>query len=200
MTEKKEGDDLKELLSEYADPEGEFAEQASTGSLENIASLANRQVELERQIESAKLAVTILTEQHRAVSQDALPEAMQAVGMEKFTLADGSEIELKKDVETSFVAAARDNGLAFAWLEEHGHGGIIKHNVTCAFGRDEGGEAQRLTEVLESNEFKFNEERNVHPQTLAAWGRQEAREGRTPPEEIFHTFNVRKAKIKVPRR
>lgn len=199
MADKIEGDELQDLLAEYADPEGEFAEQASTGSLENIAALANQQLELEGQIESAKLAVQVLVEKHRGISQDALPEAMQAVGMEKFTLADGSEIELKKDVETSFVASARDDGTAFAWLEKHGHGGIIKHAVTCAFGRDEGNEAHRLTEVLESNDFNYNEERGVHPQTLAAWGRQEAREGRTPPAGIFHTFNVRKAKIKVRR-
>jgi hypothetical protein len=185
-------DDLTELLDQYTDDEGEVT---ADGDLKLISALANAQLKLERDIAESELRTQVLKEQHREVAQDKLPEAMAACGVKDFTLQDGSKVEVKDDIATSIKADARP--AALQWLTDQGHGSIIKHEVSCAFGRGEGDGAEAALNLLEAAGFSPSDKESVNHQTLQAWGRRMAEEGIRPPEEFFHSFDIHIAKIKA---
>ena len=190
-----EDNDLTGLLAEYADSDGEMA---GKGDLAAISALANQQLDLERQIEQATLALSLLGEQLREISQEKLPDAMDAAGVKDFTLSDGSKITVKPDVQTSIIADLKRE--AYAWLHKNGHGSIIKHDVSVSFKRDESELAEAAVDALREAGFEPTDKEDVHYQTLQAWGRAEAIEGNRPPKEFFNTFELNIAKIKAPKK
>jgi hypothetical protein len=186
---------LDDLLEDYADEEGELKGE---GDLKVIAELANQMQNLEGDIEKAEAVVRALKEQHREIEQERLPDAMQAVGMSDFTLSDGSKVTVTSMLQTSFKADLKPK--AIEWLDEHGHGGIIKHLVSVGFGRGENDRAHEAIEMLSTAGFPVEDKEDVNFQTLQKWGRELAREGDRPPEELFNVFDLVKAKIKAPKK
>lgn len=189
-------ENLTDLLAEYADDEA--GQLAGEGDLAEISALANQQLKLDDDIQKAELMVTVLKEKQREISQEKLPDAMEAAGMKEFTLTDGSKIKVSDQRQTSIKGDKKPEALV--WLNDNGHGSIIKHNVTCTFGRGEDDEAKKLTEVLESEGFEYNDVEDVHYQTLQAWGRKQVEEGVEPPADLFNTFDVTIAKITAPKK
>lgn len=190
-----DGDDLAALLEEYSDSDGEVTGE---GDLAAISGLANQQLALERLIEKATLALAVLGERHREISQEKLPDAMDAAGVKDFTLTDGSKITVRPSIQTSILADEKAG--AFKWLHKNGHGSIIKHEVSVSFKRDEGDKAEEAVTALQKAGFEPTDKEDVHYQTLQAWGRKEAEEGKRPPKEFFNSFELNIAKIKAPKK
>ena len=187
-------DDMNALLAEYAEQTGEVTGKGETTT---IAALANEQLRLEEAVKLAKLRVQTLEEELRSVSHEALPDAMQAAGVSEFKLTDGSVVTVKEDVSTSILADKRQE--AYEWLNANGHGSIVKHLVSCQFGKGEDSEAQRLVDVLVEAGFEFSDKEDVNYQTLQKWGRDMAAEGVRPPEDFFNSFDLTIAKVKPPK-
>lgn len=188
-------DNLDRLLSDYADDSEKLKGE---GDLGLITTLANEQIDLENRLEVAEANVKAIKEELRQVTEERLPEAMLACGIRDFTLEDGSKVTVHDDIATSVVADKRAQ--AFDWLERNGHGSIVKHMVSLSFGKGEGTNAHRAAEILREAGFAPTDKEDVHYQTLQAWGRRMAEEGIRPPEEFFHSFDVRKTKIKAPKK
>jgi hypothetical protein len=85
---------------------------------------------------------------------------------------------------------------AFGWLEENGHGDLIKNIVSVRFGKGENDNASRLIEDLEQNGLTPDQKRKVEPMTLNAFLGEQIKTGKDVPTETFGVYMGYKVKIK----
>ena len=129
----------------------------------------------------AKLKETRKTAMHLA--EEAIPAAMQELGLQKLVLDTGQTIMVKQDVYASIPKANQQD--AFRWLEQNDFGGLIKSVVKVYFDRGELEKAAGLVEQLDEQNQAHSFDERVHPQTLKAWLRERIAEGDDVPLELF---------------
>ena len=101
-------------------------------SLKEMADLCAEQVALEKEMEQLQEQLKAKAAAARKLSQEIIPARMSELGLESLTLSDGSAIKIKQLVHASIPVKYREE--AFDWLREHGHGDIIKNQVSATFG------------------------------------------------------------------
>lgn len=166
--------------------------------LKQITALAERQLDLEALIEEAEENLKSLKEQHRAVSENDLPEAMEEAGMLEFKLSDGRKIT----IVTKYYASIPNDRIAdaFRWLRERGHDGIIKRDITVQFGKGDDELAAKyakwLRDRLGDKPVTIKDKEHVHHSTLRAFVREQIEEGEDIPMDSFGVFIRNVAEIK----
>lgn len=181
-------------MNDALEPEdyGEPVAPPTDEELKNVAALAARQLELERAIADATTALEQLQAQHKHISQVELPETLEELGLSEFKLKDGSKVTIR----TEWIAniSKEHQAEAFEWLEEHGHGDLIKRDVTVQFGRGEGALAKVLLDYIDKqlSSQKCTDKRYVHYQTLRGFVREQAA---VIPFETFGVMVVKKAQV-----
>jgi len=164
----------------------------------SISAMANQQIDLERQVEYAELALEELRGRLSKIRDFDLPSAMEQAGTSLIKLLDGSILEVKEDVYAGITEEHRT--AAFAWLEQTGNDGLIKNAVSCNFGKGQDAEARELQALLESNGYSYSANRSVHPQTLKAFVRRRLADGELIPADVFSIHVKRSAKITAAKR
>ena len=187
---------MNDLLDEMeADMEAasEF-NKITTDGLKTVSSLAQevsnwegKVAELEEQLRTAKAKLLELTDRD-------LPDMMAEVGITNFTLADGSKLEVKQTYGARIPVVHRD--AAFAWLKEKGHDDIIKNLVSVPFGRGEDSLATDFINLAQKNGYAPDQKKEVHPQTLKAFVKEQLEKGQEVPMDLFGVFTGQRASIK----
>lgn len=167
-------------------------------ALQGVSELVKR-----RKFFAEKIAVF---EQHvaeakarlRELDEIQIPEAMSAIGMAKFSLEDGTVVSVEPFVDAGIREEDRPD--AHRWLEEHGFGDLIKHQIAVSFGREEGADARALVEDLESRGLSVADKESVHPSTLKAFVREQLNKAAETGEPIvwpdsIRVFQGRRAKL-----
>ena len=130
---------------------------------------------------------------------DLIPSLMaSAGGIDKFTLDNGTAITIKDELYASITQAKQQE--AFAWLEAHGHGDVIKNEMKLSLGRGEVAQLRAAAMIVAAEQNgidDYSQKRNVHPGTLAALIREQLGEGVEVPKETFGVHQQRRAVIKV---
>lgn len=141
----------------------------------------------------------------RTLRED-LPELMRELTLTELKLEDGTEVEVRDEVDCGITEASRQ--AAHAWLREHGFGGLIKAAITVYFGTNEEELMAETLEVvtahLEGTDKVPEVIEAVHPATLKAFikeRRAAAAEapGDVPPNDLFGVFPYSVAKVKPPK-
>lgn len=176
---------------------GEDTQQTapSDAAFQKIHDLVSQAIIAEREmIEADELAKT-KRENHRRVIEELLPTAMDELGLEKFRTRDGLDIKIKKDLTCSLAADRKEAG--FRWLEEKGHGSVIKREVVVSFAKGMENEATAVVQELTTAHptLPVSSERSVHPSTLKSLIKTLLEEGEAVPEEIFKQRMLRKAVV-----
>lgn len=169
-------------------------ETPTNTELEEIGKLAARQKYLIEMVEDSEKNLTNLKEELRTIQEGLLPEAMLAVGISEFKLADGSKITVKDEVYASIRADYLIN--AVKWLDKMGLGDIVKDDVTVKFGRGDSDKAKDIVSYAQAQGYNVNEKLSVHPQTLKATVKEQMAKGVQFPDEFFSINPVQKAVIK----
>lgn len=156
------------------------------------AQLRDAEEDLKRLDEAWKAA----KERVRRLVEEDIPGLMSELGVKRLVLETGETISVGFEV---FAQIPKDGKqLAFNWLEEHGHGGLIKTEISVTFGRDELGIAKRIaTEIVEREGRPVELDQSVHAGTLKAWLKEQLQEGQSVPLELFGARPVNIAKIKL---
>ena len=169
-------------------------ESLDTGGVSSIAELAravrNKQDEvlkLEDALKKTKKDLLKLTDED-------LPALLHEIGVSKMELDDGSKVELKSTYGAYIKVENRDK--AFGWLKENGYDDIIKNVVTCQFGRGEESLAENLVEMTTKAGFSPEQKRDIHPQTLKAFVRDQVESGNEFPMDVFGAYVGQRANIK----
>lgn len=163
-------------------------------TMNDLSALANALVEADEDVERAERSLKDKKEAARRLREEALPAAMQEVGMSKVTLDSGRVISVAQEVYASIPAANKP--AAYAWLEEHNFGGLIKTEVAVAFGRGETEKAIGLQDALREQGLEADLERSIHAQTLKAFIKEQLAAGNELPLDLFGAMPVWVAKVK----
>ncbi len=164
-------------------------------SLKEMADLCAEQVALEEEIEQLQEQLKAKTTAARKLSQEIIPARMSELGLESLTLSDGSSIKIKQLVHASIPVKYREE--AFDWLREHGHGDIIKNQVSATFGKGEDDLASNFIDRIEELGYNIQPQQKVwvEPMTLKAFVREQIANGSELPTDKFGVFIGAETKI-----
>lgn len=174
----------------------DYKQASSGGDLAAVSKLAEELREAQTQVEILMEALEIAQKKVTDIAEHQLPELMDAVGLETITTQSGLVVQMKNTVRASIPAARRDE--AMHWLEDHGHGAMIKREVSVSFGREQQDDAKKLVSEL-SGEYDVKEDRRVEPSTLRAWVAEQLEAGHDLPQDLFGVFQQRQAKVALPK-
>ena len=183
-----------DMAEEDADSKVDASDQGKAG----IARLAARQSRLSDEISALEATLKEKKKELQRVEEQDLPEAMDAIGMSEFKLTDGTTISIKTFYNASIPGERKEE--AFAWLDDNGHGGIIKTDVSVSFGRGELEIARSFLEFARGfNEASIDPElaQGVHWQTLRSFVKEQIEGGSALPLDLFGVYVGRKAHLKA---
>ena len=165
--------------------------------LKVITKIGEKVVENKRNIARLDEEVKLAKEKLRKIVEEELPDAMTSVNLRTFELEDGTNFSVKDEI---FVSIREDKRAgALKWLEDNGHGDLIKHDVKVSFGRGDHDHAENLKKIL-GKSFKsipYDERMTVHSGTLKAFAKERYSLGETLPEEHFSVYEANIAKVKL---
>jgi len=166
----------------------------SDEDLRKVSTLAERLKEQQQKVDTLEKQLKEARSELRQTQQVDLPEAMQEAGLSEAGLSSGENISVKEGVDAHISKANQET--AFQWLEDNGHGDLIKRTVSIDVGRDDE-TYQKAKEALQAVGIDPEVQQNVHPQTLKAFVRRLEEEGQPlPPEKEFGIYHFKKAEVK----
>ena len=168
--------------------------QVKNEDLDSVGALARRAKLLEKEIEELDTVLKERKEQQRKLLEDTIPAMLQELGMKKFTMSDGSTIDVKPFYSASIKEENR--ALAYQWLRDNGYDDIIKNTVSVRFGRNEDKLCETLINLLRQQNYPVEQTEKIEPQTLKAWAREMVERGQEIPTETFSLYVGHKATIK----
>jgi hypothetical protein len=163
--------------------------------LSSVGALAKRAKQLEKEIEELDDTLKERKEQQRKLLEESIPAMLQELGMSKFSMADGSVIEVKPFYSASIKEENR--AVAYEWLRNNGHDDIIKNTVSVRFGRGEDELCETLLQKLREDSYPVEQSQKIEPQTLKAWVKDMITRGAEFPTETFGVYAGNKATIKT---
>lgn len=169
----------------------------SQDTLRELSALCAQLRDAENECEALSAKLKEREAQARRLVEDDIPSLMAELGVQKLVLGTGETITVALEVYAQIPKDSKER--AFAWLEENGHGGLIKTEVSVAFGREELNEAKRLAMEIAERGRQVLLDRNVHAGTLKAFLKEQLAAGAPVPLEIFGARSVNMAKIKEAR-
>lgn len=158
--------------------------------LNQLAELGEELHRRERAVLEAEANLKKAQKALQDIAEIQIPEAMEDLGLAHFRTTSGFEIELEKHYHASITKENQTE--AHRWLDEHGHGGMIKRNVLVAFNRDQETAARKLLADLRAAGYPgVKEEASVHSSTLRAWVKNRTEAGEeVPPSITTHIVTV----------
>ena len=160
-----------------------------------IDQLTNKAKEMKNKADEIKKLKHELEQtetQYNILSSQEIPFLMSQIGMQSFTLSDGTFFTVKPIL---VIHTAKDRMDAIdQWLTEHGHGGMVKTKIDISLPKA----SRRLPEIEEALKemgVPFAVAKDIHYQTLNKWGREMEAEGMVIPEDLFTVFRTTKTYI-----
>lgn len=177
---------------------GEFRSEESTAehheAFEKLNALVKEKAEADAEVAKAEAALKQAQNRQRAVSEEALPELMDELGLTTFKTTSGLSVSVKEKVRVSVPAARRE--AAYDWLEQHGHSGLIKREVSVAFNRGQEDEADELIKQIRPKFPDCKTQRQVAPATMRSFVVNSLKDGDEIPFDLFGVYRQRIAEVK----
>jgi len=163
--------------------------------IDKISEIADAQVSKKAELTQLEDDVKRAKKEYIQLSQIDLPEAMQEVGMQSFTLSDGSSISVKDQMRASLPK--KNKAEVANWLKEHGAGSLIKDTVVVEFQKGDNSRAEELVDLLIDNGFSnFYEDININTGSLKALAKERLAQGEDVPLELMGIFMYQESIIK----
>ena len=193
MSVENDADLLSEMLTDSS-TDFDKMDSLREGELDAVARLATEAGVLQEEISVMEGLLKDKKKALLAITDGQLPDALEQMGLEKFTLTDGSEIATKVFYGASIPRDRRDE--AYEWLRDHEFGDLVKNNVTVTFGRGEDETAKEFIELCGAQGFMPNQSEKVEPMVLKAWLRERVEAGDPIPLDLFGAYISNRATIK----
>ena len=188
---------MNDIIAEMASDAGsneDTIDKLKDDQLDSISKLANEAASLERKIADTEQLLKDHKQSLHKITDEQLPEALETMGLQKFTLKDGAEIAVKPIYAASIPKDRKEE--AFQWLRDHAFGDLVKNNVTVTFGRGEDTIAKDFVNMCGAQGFTPSQLEKVEPMTLKAWLRERVEAGDAVPLDLFGAFISQRATIK----
>ena len=189
--------EMTEVMYDYGDDA--VAAPSGDNSLGMLRSLAGEQRALEQDVARLERELVEAKERLRQVSEVRLPEAMEELGVPEFSTIDGLRIKIKEVVRASMGSGELEKSRALDWLEQNGHGKLIKRVLEVPFGsgQDQYDRARGLQADLLDKGLHASFERKVESSTLRAFVTEMLAQGRDIPLDVFKVLRQRRAQIEI---
>ena len=176
-----------------ADPDSEVVARAFA-DLDKLTLQAER---LTAQRKQAEDQLQKLKQAEEQLLNKEIPELLGKMRLDECMTTSGIHVKVKREIKASLPGHDRVEARmgALRWLVDHGHGGIIKNQVSVALERGEDTRADDLVVDLRARGFDVEAKKDVHAQTLGALVRELMADGKVVPTNIFNLFDMRLAKL-----
>lgn len=181
----------KSILDDLTRPEVREFDESQMGAL---GDAVNRLIAKQKEIEKAEEELRALKAEERTINQGEIPTMMEALGFDRITLKDGRMLTIKDSVQVAIPASKRPG--AYAWMDSHGHGDLIKIALTAKFARGEKDTANEAYDALVDRGVVPIMAESVHAGTLKAWAREELAQGHSLPADLFKVHVVKLTTVK----
>ena len=176
-------------------PDYDYPEDVPVGddALARIAQLAADLRVAKGDVEEIENALKTAKDLMLQIAEHDLPEALATVGMSEVRLADGTRVSVADNIFARITA--ENEQAAFGWLNQHGHGNLIKREFKIAFGRDQEDWAATFETNLGAQGVQYDRKQGVHHSTLKSFIKGQLEDGVELPEDIFGVHRKSVAKL-----
>lgn len=167
--------------------------QVSNDQLKELTQLAKQQLAGEKEVASYEELLKKAKQDLYNIQEKALPDLMQAIGMESFALSNGAKITVKEVLYASI--AKKNKPKAIRWLVAHDQGSLVKTDIILPFDK---GDSEKVTEALDflhDGGYLTTVDENVNTASVKAVIKELLAEGVDVPLELFGAYYARSAKI-----
>lgn len=166
---------------------GGNAKAVLSAQIKDLREAEKEVIRLDEELKKAK-------ERVKNISEHVIPSTFEEMEIddESKIVVDGFSVTIKQTIHATPKAARREE--MYAWLEERGHGGLIKRKAIFDLGRMPAEEAQEWIDGIEDQRGKF--ERKVEPMTLKSFVKDQIEEGTEIPMDLFGAYTRRVAEVK----
>lgn len=186
--------DILNMMEEDFEKTLSSVETLDNAGLDTVAGLARKikqqqdKVErLDRELKDEKQALLKLTDED-------LPSTMADLGLSRFSLDDGSTVEVKPTYGASILV--KDRPAAYDWLRDNGFDDIIKNVISCQFGRGEDDQASAFHAFASQQGYPADQNESIHASTLKAFVKERIETGEDFPHTLFGAYVGQRAVIK----
>ena len=186
--------DIMNMMEEDFEKTLSSVETLDNAGLDTVAGLARKikqqqdKVErLDRELKDEKHALLKLTDED-------LPSTMADLGLSRFSLDDGSTVEVKPTYGASILV--KDRPAAYDWLRDNGFDDIIKNVISCQFGRGEDDQASAFHAFASQQGYSADQNESIHASTLKAFVKERIETGEDFPHTLFGAYVGQRAVIK----
>ena len=186
--------DIMNMMEEDFEKNLSSVEKLDNAGLDTVAGLARKikqqqdKVErLDRELKDEKQALLKLTDED-------LPSTMADLGLSRFSLDDGSTVEVKPTYGASILV--KDRPAAYDWLRDNGFDDIIKNVISCQFGRGEDDQASAFHAFASQQGYSADQNESIHASTLKAFVKERIETGEDFPHTLFGAYVGQRAVIK----
>jgi len=177
----------------------EAAPAPTDAELRTVSTLVSRLAQLQAEKDRLETDLKATNKTLQQLAEVDLPEALIAAGHtcpSKETIS-GHRIEFIEKFRCGQLSDANPEGIA--WLEQNEHGDLIKHAIAVTLPRDSEQTAAEIETFLRNhraaNTYKLTVANTVHPQTLAAFAREQCESGVDVPLATLNVHRVRSVKV-----
>ena len=164
--------------------------------LEDIASLLQRQLKAELDVELAEADLKNKKEQFRKLSEEIIPARMTELGMTSTEMSDGSKVEVVEYIQARIPVRDEEKKAKWhQWWEQNGLGDLLKNEVTMNFGRGEDQQAKQLEETIRNMGYIPQVKVSVPWNTLEAALVKWHQDGNNVPDDLFQWHVGQRTKI-----
>jgi len=158
-----------------------------------VTSLVREVRAIEGEIAKLEDQKKTLIIRQRQLEEQEIPNALTEAGVSEFVTLEGLRVSTKFIVGS--IPSERKEE-AYKWLDEHGHGGIIKRGVQVSFDKGSTKAAEAAAEAMRSMGLEPKVTLNIHAQTFMSFAREQIQNGNMLPLDRWGVFYGTKAVIK----
>ena len=162
-----------------------------------LTTMARRAVMLEREMALLEEAMSNARKEYLDLTRVQLPDVMAEIGLNSFTLADGSKLKVEDFIEGSLPKDPAARASAVTVLESIGGESMIRNEVVVPFERKQHNVAVNLARELQDRGLQVRVQQDVHHMTLKSFVREKLAHGEEVPFEKLGVFVGRRAVVKL---
>lgn len=167
---------------------------ADQSPLSRLAEVVQALIDADGDVEANEQSLARAKERARVLREETIPEMMNEMGVKEVVLSDGSKLSIKREFYAQIPNEKKP--LVYKWLDDNGHGGMIKKEVTCTFGMGQKKEADALLAKLVEVGYEASYSENVHPMTMKSFIGEQIKGGAPLPIDLFNPRIVNVTHIK----
>jgi hypothetical protein len=158
-----------------------------------ISNYVQQVRQLDVQIADAEAGLSVLKQQKEELERKKIPDALLEAGLSEIVTMDG----LKVTTKMIYGAIPKESKeMAFNWMDQHGHGSLIKRQVSIAFDKGSTDAAKAAEAAIRELGLEPKTSLDVHHQTWASFAKEQTNKGVSLPFDEWGVYVGQKATIK----